>query len=178
MPQDAVKASQWLKLAVRQNFSEAKYSLGLLLIEGEGGIRKNTNEGLSLLREAAAQNHQLARQYLRKREGFDPAAQKTGSNASPPGFSNSFKTDEEVLDEARGYYTGVGFPQDYGRAYELFLPLAKGGNPVAARFVGLMALTGKGTKRDPAVAKQWLSVSAQKGDKTAKRLLDSYKSLF
>ena len=67
-----------------------------------------------------------------------------------------------MLDEARGYYTGVGFPQDYGRAYELFLPLAKGGNPVAARFVGLMALTGKGTKRDPAVAKQWLSVSAQK----------------
>ena len=178
VPQDAVKASQWLKLAVRQNFSEAKYSLGLLLIEGEGGIRKNTNEGLSLLREAAAQNHQLARQYLRKREGFDPAAQKTGSNPSPPGFSNSFKADEEVLDEARGYYTGVGFPQDYGRAYELFLPLAKGGNPVAARFVGLMALTGKGTKRDPAVAKQWLSVSAQKGDKTAKRLLDSYKSLF
>jgi len=172
VPQDAVKASQWLKLAARQNFSEAKYSLGLLLIDGEGGIRKNTNEGLSLLRQAAGQNHQLASEYLRKREGVAPSV------APPPAFSSSFKTDDEVLDEARGYYTGVGVPQDYARAYKLFLPLAKGGNPVAARFVGLMALTGKGTKRDPSVAKEWLSVSAQKGDKTAKRLLDSYKSLF
>jgi len=178
VPKDAVKASQWLKLAARQNFSEAKYSLGLLLIDGEGGIRKNTNEGLSLLRQAADQNHQLAREYLRKREGVEPSGVKQGSVATPPAFPNSFKTDEEVLDEARGYYTGVGYPQDYARAYELFLPLAKGGNPVAARFVGLMVLTGKGTKRDPSVAKEWLSVSAQKGDKTAKRLLDSYKSLF
>ena len=178
VPKDAVKASQWLKLAARQNFSEAKYSLGLLLIDGEGGIRKNTTEGLSLLRQAAGQNHQLARAYLQKREGVAPAGNKQNQIASPSGFVNSFKTDEEVLDEARGYYTGVGYPQDYARAYELFLPLAKGGNPVAARFVGLMVLTGKGTKRAPSVAKEWLSVAAQKGDKTAKRLLESYKSLF
>jgi hypothetical protein len=178
VPQDAVKASQWLKLAARQNFSEAKYSLGLLLIDGEGGISKNTNEGLSLLRQAADQNHQLAREYLRKREGVDPLAGKQGAVVSSSDSSRSFKTDEEVLDEARGYYTGVGVPRDYARAYELYLPLAKGGNPVAARCVGLMILTGKGTKRDPSVAKEWLSVSAQKGDETAKRLLDSYKSLF
>lgn len=178
VPQDAVKASQWLKLAARQNFSEAKYSLGLLLIEGEGGIPKNTNEGLSLLRQASDQNHHLAREYLKKREGVDPSLVRQASVTKPSEFPPAFKTDEEVLDEARGYYTGVGFPQDYARAYKLFLPLAKGGNPVAARYVGLLLLTGKGTKRDPSVAKEWLSVSAQKGDKTAKRLLDSYKSLF
>ena len=51
-------------------------------------------------------------------------------------------------------------------------------NPVAARVVGVMALTGKGAKRDPAIAKEWLSVAAQKGDKTAQRLLETYKSLF
>jgi len=39
-------------------------------------------------------------------------------------------------------------------------------------------LTGKGTRRDPAVAKEWLSVAAQKGDQTAQRLLETYKSLF
>ena len=178
VPQDPVKASQWLKLAARQNFSEAKYSLGLLLIEGEGGIPKNTNEGLSLLRQASDQNHHLAREYLKKREGVDPSLVRQASVTKPSEFPPAFKTDEEVLDEARGYYTGVGFPQDYARAYKLFLPLAKGGNPVAARYVGLLLLTGKGTKRDPSVAKEWLSVSAQKGDKTAKRLLDSYKSLF
>ena len=157
-------------------FSEAKYSLGLLLIEGEGGIRKNTNEGLSCCVKRPLKIISLPANIFEKR-GFDPAAQKTGSNASPPVFQ-FFQDRRRGARRSQGYYTGVGFPQDYGRAYELFLPLAKGGNPVAARFVGLMALTGKGTKRDPAVAKQWLSVSAQKGDKTAKRLLDSYKSLF
>ena len=179
VPRDALKASQWLKLAVMQNFSEAKYSLGLLLIEGEGGIRKNTNEGLKLLREAASQDHQLAKEYLKKREGFDPSnAQNSLPRAPVSTTPNSSLTDQEVLERARKYYTGVGVPQDYARAYTLFHPLASGGNPIAARFVGLMTLTGKGTKRDPALAKEWLSVAAQKGDQTAQRLLETYKSLF
>ena len=178
VPRDALKASQWLKLAVMQNFSEAKYSLGLLLIEGEGGIQKNTNEGLKLLREAAAQDHQLAKEYLKKREGFDPASAPNPLRVRDSAYSNALLTDEEVLARARKYYTGVGVSQDYARAYALFLPLAKGGNPIAARFVGLMMLTGKGTRRDPAVAKEWLSVAAQKGDQTAQRLLETYKSLF
>ena len=179
VPRDALKASQWLKLAVMQNFSEAKYSLGLLLIEGEGGISKNTNEGLKLLREAAAQDHHLAKEYLKKREGFDPAsAQNPPSRVQGTGNSNPSLTDKEVLEKARKYYTGVGMPQDYAKAYALFLPLAKGGNPIAARFVGLMTLTGKGTRRDSAVAKEWLSVAAQRGDQIAQRLLETYKSLF
>ena len=179
VPRDALKASQWLKLAVMQNFSEAKYSLGLLLIEGEGGIQKNTNEGLKLLREAATQDHQLAKEYLKKREGFDHSSAPNPLPRTPdPTTSNSSLTDQEVLERARKYYTGVGVPQDYARAYALFHPLAKGGNPTAARFVGLMTLTGKGTRRDPAVAKEWLSVAAQKGDQTAQRLLETYKSLF
>lgn len=179
VPRDALKASQWLKLAVIQNFSEAKYSLGLLLIEGEGGIQKNTNEGLKLLREAASEDHQLAKEYLKKRDGFEHSnIQKplARSPVAPP--SNSSLTDQEVLDRARKYYTGVGVQQDYARAYTLFHPLARGGNPIAARFVGLMTLTGKGTKRDPSLAKEWLSVAAQKGDQTAQRLLETYKSLF
>ena len=179
VPRDALKASQWLKLAVMQNFSEAKYSLGLLLIEGEGGIAKNTNEGLKLLREAASQDHQLAKEYLKKREGFDPSSATIVPSVIPHSTnSNPSLTDQEVLEKARKYYTGVGLPRDYAKAYALFLPLAKGGDPIAARFIGLMALTGKGTKRDSGVAKEWLSVAAQKGDKTALRLLETYKSLF
>lgn len=178
VPRDARKASQWLKLAVVQNFSEAKYSLGLLLIDGEG-IPKNTNEGLKLLRDAAAQDHQLAKEYLKKREGFDPSRVTINPSTVPDsGNSNTSLTDQEVLEKARKYYTGVGLPRDYPKAYALFLPLAKGGDPIAARFIGLMALAGKGTKKDSAVAKEWLSVAAQKGDKTALRLLETYKSLF
>jgi len=116
---------------------------------------------------------------LKKREGFDPSkiSQPSTQLKGATGVNSSLN-DEEVLARARKYYTGVGLPQDYAKAHELFLPLARGGNPVAARFVGLMALTGKGAKRDPAIAKEWLSVAAQKGDKTAQRLLETYKSLF
>jgi TPR repeat protein len=32
----------------------------------------------------------------------------------------------------------VGVEQNYAKAFELFYPLAQGGNPEAARFVGLM----------------------------------------
>jgi TPR repeat protein len=46
---NTLKASQWLRLAVKQNFSEAQYSLGLLLLEGDEGISKNTIEGLALV---------------------------------------------------------------------------------------------------------------------------------
>ena len=65
---DAYKASQWLRMAVKQNFSEAQYALGLLLIEGAKGVTKNTVEGIRLLKDASKQNHQFALQYLRKEE--------------------------------------------------------------------------------------------------------------
>lgn len=174
------KASQWLRLAVQQNFSEAQYSLGLLLLEGDDEIPKNTVEGLSLLENAAAQNHQLAREYLRKRGGVpaQKAKQITPSSISEQKQGIQQYDDEGRIDLARKYYTGVGLEQNYAKAYELFKPLAQGGNAEAARFIGLMKLSGKGTDKNLKLAKEWLSVASQKGDKIARRLLDSYQSLF
>ena len=57
-------------------------------------------------------------------------------------------------------------PRIMRRLIVFFLPLAQGGNSEAARFVGLMKLTGKGTARDTKSARQWLSIAAQ-GDKVA-----------
>ena len=68
--------------------------------------------------------------------------------------------------------------RDYRNAYELFFPLAQGGNAEAAYFIGLMKLSGKGTEKDLNLAKEWLSVASQKGYEKAQRILDSYKSLF
>ena len=68
--------------AGKQKFSEAQYSLGLLLIEGGEGIKKNTVEGLKHLKDAAAQDHQLAKEYLRKRTGANEKADdSTGQSA-------------------------------------------------------------------------------------------------
>jgi TPR repeat protein len=175
---DSLKASQWLRIAERQNFSEAQYTLGLLLLEGSGGITKNTSEGLALLRKAAGQDHQLANLYLKKREGrSDPSSSqpRISKEITPKPYPTD---DRSTLERARQYYTGVGKTKDYDTAYGLFLPLAQGGNAEAARFVGLMKLTGKGTARDTTSARQWLSIAAQKGDRVAIRLLEEYKALF
>ena len=156
---NAYKASQWLRLAVKQNFSEAQYSLGLLLLDGGDGINKNTTEGLKLLQDAAAQNHQLAKNL-------------------DLGQDQPILDDLERMDQARKYYTGVGVTRNYDKAYKLFFPLAQGGNAEAARFIGLMKLGGKGTEKNLKLAKEWLSVASQKGDKISQKLLSSYKSLF
>ena len=60
------------------------------------------------------------------------------------------------------YYTGIGKPKDYQKAFSMLLPLAKRGYPEAARLVGLMKLSGKGTVKDSTQAKQWLSIAAQR----------------
>ena len=175
--QDSLKAAQWLKVAEKQNFAEAQYVLGRLLTEGDDKLPKNLNQGRYYLRKAADQNHKLAKSYLEKLgdEGSSLSAQATAPQSS---FANPTMKDEEIMQLARKYYTGIGKPKDYEKAFNLLLPLAKGGYPEAARMVGLMKLSGRGTNKNTADAKQWLSVAAQKGDESAKKMLEQYGSLF
>jgi TPR repeat protein len=165
---DASKAVQWLRVAEGQNFAEAQYTLGVLLLEGKDGIEKNTVAGLTFLQEASSQDHQLAARYLEKYNG-------AGSVSSP---ISSTANDRQRLEEAKKAYTGVGVSKDYDKAFAMFYPLAKSGNAEAARFIGLMKFSGKGTNKNIKEARQWLSVASQKGDKPAKELLEKYQSLF
>jgi len=175
--QDSVKAAQWLQVAEKQNFAEAQYVLGRLLTEGDENLPKNLSQGVHFLRKAAGQNHKLAKSYLEKlgSQGSDHATElrnNVGSSASPS------MGDDERIQLARKYYTGIGKAKDYDKAFQLLLPLAQGGYPEAARLVGLMKLSGKGTAKNPKEAKQWLSVAAQKGDVSAQKMLKQYSSLF
>ena len=169
---DAGKAVQWLRVAESQNFAEAQYTLGLLLLEGKDGVEKNTVEGLTFLEKASAQNHQLATRYLEKYQGLESTV------SSSPLAENFSANDQERLENAKKAYTGVGSSKNYDKAFALFYPLAKSGNAEAARFVGLMKFSGKGTNKNMKEARQWLSVASQKGDMSAKQLLEKYKSLF
>ena len=179
VPQDPSKAAQWLQVAEKQNFAEAQYVLGMLLAEGEEGLPKNLSQGIRLLNKAAKQGHKLARAYLEKTDLNPATIPNKVAQTTPSNFSNfTGSEDEKILHEARKYYTGIGRPKNYEKAYSMLLPLAKGGYPEAARLVGLMKLSGKGTEKNPKDAKQWLSVAAQKGDGVARRMLEQYKSLF
>ena len=154
--------------AARQNFPSA-HLLGPLLIEGEGGFEKHQRRAF-LLRQAVLKITSLPANIFEKERGsFN--AQKTVSKCESPRFFQFFMTDEEVPTKQEDTTRESGFTL---RPSVRSASTSPWRNPVAARFVGLMALTEKEQKR-PAVAKEWLSVST-KGDKTAKRLLDSYKS--
>ena len=168
---DRQKAVQWLRVAEGQNFAEAQYTLGTLLLEGKDGIQKNSADGLAFLKKASAQKHPLAIRYLEKYHGIS-------TEISDPEVSNKSTKDSERLEFAKKAYTGVGARKDYEKAFALFKALAKSGNAEAARFVGLMKFTGKGTDKNIQEARQWLSVAAQKGDIPATELLEKYKSLF
>ncbi len=179
VPQDPSKAAQWLQVAEKQNFVEAQYVLGMLLAEGEEGLPKNLSQGVRLLNKADKQGHKLARAYLEKMDLKPGTISNKVLQTTTSNFSNMTSSeDEKILHEARKYYTGIGRPKNYEKAYSMLLPLAKGGYPEAARLVGLMKLSGKGTEKNPKDAKQWLSVAAQKGDGVARRMLEQYKSLF
>ena len=175
--QDSVKAAQWLQVAEKQNFAEAQYVLGRLLTEGDENLPKNLSQGVHFLRKAAGQNHKLAKSYLEKlgSQGSDHATELRNNSDSPESPSMG---DDERIQLARKYYTGIGKAKDYDKAFQLLLPLAQGGYPEAARLVGLMKLSGKGTTKSPKEAKQWLSVAAQKGDVSAQKMLKQYSSLF
>ena len=179
VPQDPSKAAQWLQVAEKQNFVEAQYVLGMLLAEGEEGLPKNLIQGVRLLNKADKQGHKLARAYLEKMDLKPGTISNKVLQTTTSNFSNMTSSeDEKILHEARKYYTGIGRPKNYEKAYSMLLPLAKGGYPEAARLVGLMKLSGKGTEKNPKDAKQWLSVAAQKGDGVARRMLEQYKRLF
>lgn len=175
--QDSVKAAQWLQVAEKQNFAEAQYVLGRLLTEGDEKLSKNLSQGIYFLRKAADQNHKLAKSYLEKmgNQGSDPIRKQQITSDSPASPSMG---DRQRIHLAREYYTGIGKAKDYEKAFQILLPLAKGGYPEAARMVGLMKLSGKGTSKSPKEAKQWLSVAAQKGDLSAQKMLKQYSSLF
>lgn len=174
---DYQKAAQWLELAQRQNFSEAQFALGILFFEGEEGVPQNPSRGIELLKSAAAQNHSLARKYLSGIADGEsvPAYRGESARIEEP---SAMKSDEEALLEARRYFTGYGRQKDYSKAYLLLLPLAQKGYAEAARLVGMMNLSGKGVEKNSNEARRWLILAAQKGDETARRMLEQYKNLF
>ena len=83
-------------------------------MEGQGGVSKNTSEGLRLLNKASKQNHQLAKIYLEKRQG-NLTIDKASDERMEPGESDIL-----ILEEARKFYTGVGRPKIMKRLMNYF----------------------------------------------------------
>ncbi|MFA9219104.1 MAG: tetratricopeptide repeat protein [Sphingomonadaceae bacterium] len=68
------------------------------------------------------------------------------------------------VDEARQHLRGSAQrPADLPRAFRLFSAAAKGGDPQAAYYLGLMYKNGMAVARDTRSAAQWLKFAAERG---------------
>lgn len=66
VPQDLARAVEWYGRAAGQNLPEAQYQLGLLVTEGTGGARLNTDEGLYWIKNAALRGLLDAQMHVAK----------------------------------------------------------------------------------------------------------------
>ena len=68
-------------------------------------------------------------------------------------------TPQELFELALSYYNGTdNIPQDYLKAYDLFLEAAEAGHIGSQSYLGRMLSMGEGVDRDYAEAVKWLKL--------------------
>jgi len=75
------------------------------------------------------------------------------------------------LDLAKFYYDGIGFEQDYEKAFDWFLQAANSGLVKAKYYTGMMYSKGWGTKKDYIKAYTWLYAATMTGESEAEKIL-------
>ena len=81
-------------------------------------------------------------------------------------------TPQELFELALSYYNGTdNIPQDYLKAYDLFLEAAKAGHVGAQSYLGRMLCMGEGVEKNYDEAVKWLRLAAERGDADAQNRL-------
>lgn len=172
VPHDAKKAASWFRLAAGQNFLEAQYSLGLMLVEGATDVPKNVPEGARLLKLAAASGHFGAKEDLYK---LGLGSRPRGAEGEAPAPAPSIATEDVgALEQAKKLYG----EKKYAEAFRRFDALARKKNAEAARYLGVMSLAGRGCEKNVSLARRWLQYAASLGDASAANILEKYAELF
>lgn len=81
-------------------------------------------------------------------------------------------TPQELFELALSYYNGTdNIPQDYLKAYDLFLEAAEAGHIGSQSYLGRMLSMGEGVEKDYSTAVKWLKLAADAGDADAQNRL-------
>ena len=81
-------------------------------------------------------------------------------------------TPQELFELALSYYNGTdNIPQDYLKAYDLFLDAAEHGHVGAQSYLGRMLSMGEGVEKNYDEAVKWLKLAAEAGDADAQNRL-------
>lgn len=142
------RPSQWLLFA----------AIGLLLLAPTG----TRSLGATAVAIKAPISSQL------RREGIEAVAQHRYAEAMALFRRASRQGDADATyDVGCLYYSGLGVPKDFRRAWAWFGAAAKGGSHKAKYFIGLLYLRGYGVARNDQVAKMWFLRAAKQGDHSA-----------
>lgn len=166
VPENPEKAFALFQKAAASGNVEAKAALGYLYLTGKG-TKIDESKGLELLHEAAKEGSQkaaynLAQFLINKDPGQSKVAVELMSKAAQAGMT------EAQLVLAEWYYFGkAGIPQDFQKAYPLYLSAAEKGNPVAQNAVGAMLYDGQGVPVDQKRAVEYYMRAAKQGNAKA-----------
>ena len=162
-PQSHAEAVKLYRQAMDKGNSDATAAYGRYLLSGLGGVEKDQEHGLFLIRKAAEASSTTAMVLMGDLSlgGAGEAAdartaafwyQRASTEKDPMGY----------LGLARLYDAGAaGLVKDESRATILTLEAAKLGEPLAMNEMGLRYQAGRGIATDNVAATGWFSMAAQ-----------------
>jgi TPR repeat protein len=153
---NSAEAERWYRLAADLGDRQARFSLGLLMLIGQGGVTKDRTAAASLFEQAAAQGHAGALYNLGVM-----ALEGDGGGKDKPDFAKAadyFKRAAELGDGDAAYSYGVlcrsgrGVPLDTAEGAEWIKRAADAGIVAGEVEYAIMLFNGEGVDRNEAAA--------------------------
>jgi len=170
---DPAEAARWYRLAAKVGDRQARFALGLLLLNGAPGVAKDRAGAAALFELAAAQGHAGALYNL-------GVMAIQGESGSAPDFvraAEMFRRSAEAGDNDGAYSYGVmlregrGVPLDIDAAATWLKRAADGGVIAGQVEYAIMLFNGVGVEKDEAGAAKLLLKAAAKNNPIAQNRL-------
>lgn len=150
--------------AEKQGSAAAAYLIGLIHLEGKGGLAKNPVAAASWFKRSADKGYAAAENAL----GFlceDGIGVKQDHEEAVKWFRKAADQGDAVglINLSRKYATSVGVEKDDAKAFALMSKAAEQSDRFAQFSVAYILAIGQGTPRDGASAILWLRKSAEQG---------------
>jgi len=174
---DYAEAIKWYRKAIDHGVVKAICNLGIMYEEGKG-VKKDYSEAVKLYRKAAEQGNANAQNRLgvMYEEGKGVTKDYTEAikwyrKASEQGDANAKENlkhlEESEVEKQKTKAQEFFDSKKYGKAFPLYLKIAKTGDVYSQKIIGWMYDTGLGAHKDKVEAKRWYRKAAEQGDPTA-----------
>lgn len=173
------QAIDMLEKSVEQGYAEAQYALAICYMEG-AGVDEDLDKAIELLEKSAAQGYEEAQGQLEDCYEMAGEAQNKNTEQKPEKIDNHMLEDikkaqywSEKAEQGDAiaqcrlgecYFDGIGFMQDYDKAFDWYEKSAKQGNADAQNSLAECYLNGVGVEQDYTKAIEWFTKAAEQDD--------------